>query len=218
MPFTLSPSSLSLFSECPRCFWLHYKKKIRRPDWPFPSLPSGMDRIIKKHFDNFMEKDKLPPELFSLKGVKLFKDKKLLEIWRNNRKGIRWMDRKGNTLRGAMDCVLLKRKNLIVLDFKTRGFPLKEDSASYYFNQLAIYNLLLNKNGYATENYAYLLFYHPDRVKPNGNVVFNADLVKMPVSPGKAETLFKKALKTLNSKQPKPARDCGLCKWAKEYV
>ncbi|MEK6875437.1 MAG: hypothetical protein AABX30_02030 [Nanoarchaeota archaeon] len=50
------PSSLSLMKECPRCFWLAQHNVWQRPAGIFPSLPSGMDAILKKHFDKFMEK------------------------------------------------------------------------------------------------------------------------------------------------------------------
>lgn len=30
----------------------------KRPDTIFPSLPSGMDRILKDHFDKFMKRAK----------------------------------------------------------------------------------------------------------------------------------------------------------------
>ena len=59
--FKLSPSQLNLFKECPRCFWLHHHKVWKRPAGIFPSLPSGMDRILKAHFDKFMEKGQMPP-------------------------------------------------------------------------------------------------------------------------------------------------------------
>ena len=67
MTYKFSPSSLSLLKDCPRCFWLRFNKKINRPDSIFPSLPSGMDKILKEHFDKFMKKGELPPELSELK-------------------------------------------------------------------------------------------------------------------------------------------------------
>ena len=86
----LSPSSLNLFLDCPRCFWLQIVKKVRRPSGVFPSLPSGMDKILKAHFDNFMAKGKLPPELKRedcVNGCSLFNDAELLKVWRSNLKG-----------------------------------------------------------------------------------------------------------------------------------
>ena len=104
MNFKLSPSSLSLMKECPRCFWLAQHNVWKRPASIFPSLPSGMDRILKNHFDKFRYSDKLPPELCEnseCNGMKLFNDKEELKIWQNNFKGISWKDKNGNELHGA---------------------------------------------------------------------------------------------------------------------
>ncbi|HOI18674.1 MAG TPA: PD-(D/E)XK nuclease family protein [Candidatus Woesearchaeota archaeon] len=213
MPYKFSPSSLSLLKECPRCFWLAFNKNVKRPAGIFPSLPSGMDGILKNHFDRFMEKGELPPELQELNGdVKLFDDAELLKVWRSNFKGIQWTDKEGNLFRGAVDNILKKGKKLIVLDYKTRGYPLKEDTAEHYQNQLDIYNFLLRKNDYLTEDYAYLIFYHPDKVNDDGSVIFNTDIVKMKINIKNAESIFKKALKTLKREMPEPADDCDYCK------
>lgn len=214
---SLSPSSLNLFKECPRCFWLQLREGVKRPDSIFPSLPSGMDRVLKAHFDSFRDKGELPPELSKLKGYALFDDPALLEVWRNNRKGITWTDSKGNVLRGAVDNLLKKGDKLVVLDYKTRGFPLKEDTAAHYQDQLNIYNFLLQKNGYKTEDYAYLLFYHPSRVLASGEVVFHTDLVKMEVDVDNAEKLFRKGLKALEGSIPDASKECGFCGWAVNY-
>src|SRR3989344_2646762 len=185
MTFKLSPSSLSLMDECPRCFWLDKHKVWKRPASIFPSLPSGMDGILKKHFDRFMAKGELPPEIkdhHHTKSLKLFDNVELLKIWRNNLKGIRWEDDKGNVIFGAVDNVLMKGKKLIVLDYKTRGFPVKDDTAEHYQNQLDIYNFLLRKNGYETEDYAFLLFYYPKEVKETGEVIFDTMLARREIN------------------------------------
>jgi hypothetical protein len=215
MAYSFSPSSLSLLKDCPRCFWLQFNRGIKRPSGIFPSLPSGMDRILKEHFDSFMEKDGLPPELKQLSGeAKLFSDVVRLDEWRNWRKGLRWEDGEGNVLTGALDNVLQKGKKLIVLDYKTRGFPLKEDTHEHYQDQLDIYNFLLRKNGYMTEDYAYLLFYHPTRVTEKGDVVFHKDLVRVDVDAKNAEKILRKALDVLRGEMPDHADGCGYCEWA----
>ena len=211
MPPTLSPSSLSVFKSCPRCFWLQINKGIYPPSGIFPSLPSGMDKILKSHFDSYRGKS-LPPELSSLKEEILFPDKPLLDDWRNWRKGLKW-EHNSYTLTGAVDDILKKGEKLIVLDYKTRGFPIKEDTASYYQDQLDIYTLLLKKNGYQVEDYAYLIVYHPLRVERDGNVVFHRDLVKIKVSTKSAEKLFNDAIKTLEGPLPPPSKDCECCGW-----
>jgi len=214
MPYKFSPSSLSLLKECPRCFYLRFNKGIKRPDTIFPSLPSGMDKILKAHFDSFVGKEKLPPELKDMNGeIALFDDTEVLVVWRNNFKGIQWTDEKGNLFRGAVDNILQKGKKLIVLDYKTRGYPLKEDTAKHYQDQLDIYTFLLRKNGYETEDYAYLLFYHPDKVNENGDFVFHTDLVRMGISVKNAERIFNEAVKVLEGDIPEASDNCQFCKW-----
>ena len=211
MKFKLSPSALNLMQECPRCFWLAQHKVWKRPAGIFPSLPSGMDKILKIHFDKFMEKGQMPPELCehqSCVNMKLFNDKELLKVWQSNFKGVSWKDRKGNELHGAVDNILVKGKKLIVLDYKTRGYALKDDTAEHYRNQLDFYNFLLRKNYYQTEDFSFLLFYVPKEVMPTGEVIFDTTLVEMKVNVKNAEKIWKKALKLLNGDCPKKS-----CEW-----
>src|SRR3989344_362664 len=112
----------------------------------------------------------------------LFDDEELLKVWRSNFKGIQWEDKQGNILRGAVDNLLKKGKKLIVLDYKTRGFALKDDTHEHYQDQIDIYNFLLRKNKYQTENYSFLLFYVPTEVLETGEVIFETTLKKMKVN------------------------------------
>jgi hypothetical protein len=215
MNFKLSPSALNLMKECPRCFWLTQHKVWKRPSGIFPSLPSGMDRILKVHFDKFRDQGKLPPELCgdnTCEGMKLFSDEELLKIWQNNRKGISWEDENGNILKGAVDNILVKDGKLVVLDYKTRGYDLKEDTHEHYQNQLDTYNFLLRKNGYKTEDFAFLLFYVPKEVTPTGEVIFDTTLKKMKISVDNAEKIWKEAIKMLNEECPKES-----CEWCERF-
>jgi len=214
--FRLSPSSLNLMQECPRCFWLAQHKVWKRPSGIFPSLPSGMDKILKIHFDKFRDKAQMPPELCehqSCVNMKLFTDKEKLKIWQSNFKGVLWKDKKGNELHGAVDNILVKAKKLIVLDYKTRGYALKEDTAEHYRLQQNIYNFLLRKNGYETEDYFFLLFYVPKEVMATGEVIFDTELVKMKVDVEMAEKVWKNAIKLLNGECPvlPKGRECEWC-------
>ena len=219
MPYKFSPSSLSLLKDCPRCFWLHFRKGVRRPSGIFPSLPSGMDRVLKVYYEKFIVRGGLPPELTESglvpDSLKMFDDIKKLKVWQNNFRGIQWTDREGNLFRGAVDSMLIDSRTgkLVVLDFKTRGYPLKEDTAEHYRNQLDIYNHLLRKNGYKTEDYALLAFYHPTSVEENGKVNFRADIVKMKVDVVNAENIFSEAVRVLKGDMPGPSEECGFCNW-----
>ena len=204
--------------DCPRCFWFKLVKKVSRPDSIFPSLPSGMDKILKIHFDKFMEKGELPPEIreYGLgNGYKLFDDKATLDIWRNNFKGIQYKDKtSGILLRGAVDNIMTKGKKLIVLDYKTRGYPLKEDTHKHYQTQMDIYNFLLRKNGHDTADYTYLLFYYPNKVQKTGEVIFDTKIIKIKTSASDGEKIFKKAIKILKMEEPPKAdKECQFCKY-----
>ena len=212
--YKLSPSAINLMKECPRCFWLTQHKVWKRPAGIFPSLPSGMDRILKIHFDKFRERGELPPELCEnkiCKNMKLFDDKEKLKIWQSNFKGISFVDKDGNELHGAVDNILVHGKKLIVLDYKTRGYPVKDDTAEHYRLQQNIYNFLLRKNSYSTEDYFFLLFYVPKEVLPKGEIIFDTELIKMKVDVKIAEKTWKDALKLLNSGCPNKS-----CEWCEE--
>lgn len=207
---------MNLFKECPRCFWLEKHKEWKRPSGIFPSLPSGMDKILKIHFNKFRDKGLLPPEIYEngyCKGMKLFgeneKELALMKQWQNNFKGIRHEDNKGNILSGAVDNILKKGSKLIVLDYKTRGFPVKEDTHKHYQLQMDSYNYLLRKNNWKTEDYTFLLFYVPTEVTETGEVVFDTTLKKIKTNPENAEKTFKKAIKCLEGECP--GKGCEWC-------
>ena len=210
----LSPSTLNLYKNCPRCFWNHFNG-LKRPAGIFPSLPSGMDRVLKDYFDFYRKNKQVPPEVEEL-GADLFNEP-VLKDWQNNFRGIVWTDKKtGVILRGAVDDMLVKDGKLIVIDFKTRGFPLKEDTHKHYQDQLNIYNFLLRKNKRKVTNYGYLIFYHPKKACTGKRCIFefHTDLIKMKLSQSAAEKLFRDAVKVLkSSKPPKASKDCGFCRW-----
>ncbi len=214
MTYTLSRHSLELYQDCPRCFWLSVNKKIERPKGPFPSLPSGMDLAIKRYFDTYRKKHLLPPEIHSFDG-RLY-DGPEFNTWRNNGKGIQWRDEQGNTLRGAIDDLLITPENkLVVLDYKTRGFKVKEDTTHYYEFQLKTYKFLLESTGQKVENYGYLLFYYPDNVRPRGGIAFHKDLRKIPLTTEGIREVFDTALEVLAlQKPPRQSDTCGYCSWS----
>lgn len=105
---------------------------------------------------------------------------------------------------------------MIVLDYKTRGYPLKDDTLSHYQDQMDIYNLLLRKNGYETEDYTYLLFYYPHQVEENEYVCFKTELITIQIGIKNAEQIFQKAVDILEGDCPEPDKECVFCRWANE--
>lgn len=215
----LSPTSgLSLFLECARCFWLHYNKNVHRPRGIFPSLPSGMDLVIKDYFDQY--RGALPPELVGkVKGV-LLDDLPLLKRWRNWRTGMEYHDAKRDaTLFGALDDCLFVEGRYAPLDYKTKGSaPRDGDGERYYQTQLDVYTLLLQKNHYKVADVGYLIYFFPRTVHERGMVQFEVHPVKINTKPERAERIFFAAVDCLKGTLPKHHSSCEYCVWNRDRM
>lgn len=218
--FKLSPSTLNLFLECPRCFWLDKIKNIKRPRGIFPSLPSGMDRAIKVYFDSFRAKNKLPPELDGkdFEGIKLYSDQAQLNRWREWRTGLGYQDEDGSVLSGALDDLLVKGDRYSPFDYKTKGSVTTEaDAVKYYQNQLDCYAFLLETNHLPTLGYAFLFYYSPKSVSERGSVLFELQAIKIATDIERARTTFRKAITLLKSTQPISSLNCEYCAWLRKF-
>lgn len=168
----ISRSGLKLFLECPRCFWLNLRHKVKRPPgYPF-TLSIAVDYLVKKEFDKYREKGELPPVLknFGIKDAKLYDGDNLSE-WRNNFKGISYFDESLNArLYGAVDDILeFSDGTLAVIDYKSSG---AKEIAIYddYRKQMDVYNYILKQNGYDIYSEAFFVFY---KVIKEGETGFN---------------------------------------------
>jgi len=209
----LSPSALSLFKECPRCFWLHYKQDVKRPSGAFPSITGGMDRVIKDYFDTY--RGALPPELEGKIKGNLIPDVELLKKWRHWKSGLEYIDDSiGAKIYGALDDCLVDDGVYIPLDYKTRGSaPKSGDSEKYYQTQLDTYALVLKVNGYPVGDVAYLIYYFPEKAENHGVVKFNIQPVELNASPDNAKMLFEEAVSVLKADVPGTNKSCDFCSW-----
>lgn len=219
----LSPSTLNLFLECPRCFWLHINENIHRPRGPFPSLPMGMDSVIKIYFDKYRAKNELPPEIQGKVEGKLINDLELLNKWRNWKTGLEYKDEVlGVSLFGALDDCLVDSSTsseqvyYIPVDYKTRGSePRKGESEKYYGNQLNCYTLLLEENSRLVRNFGYLIYYYPKEVEGGGRFNFNVEVIRLNTDPKQAKKVIEDAVKLLNSPIPPHHSECEYCIWGR---
>lgn len=210
----LSPTTgLGLFRDCPRCFWLHYNTGVQRPRGIFPSLPGGMDLVIKDYYDHY--RGDLPPELKGKVKGTLLTDMSLMNTWRNWRTGMEYHDESRNAvLFGALDECLMLNGKYIPLDYKTRGSePRDGDSERYYQTQLDTYGLLLQANGYPVEKFAYLVYYYPEQVGEEGAVKFNVYPIELTLDPNRAKKIFEEAVATLRGGEPTSSANCEYCTW-----
>jgi len=226
MNIKLSPSSLALFMECPRCFWLEKVKHIPRPSCVFPSLPSGVDRVLKRYFDEHRAKGTLPEGLKGKFHGRLYGDIKNLKVWRNSMRGLRFRDEEtGIMLIGAIDDLFVTNNNLYApIDFKTRGFPRNENTHKFYRLQMDLYSFLLKKNALPPADFAILIFYHPVSIgdmHENNNkcsITFCYDTVKLPTNYHEGEKIFMEAIDCLFGDEPEPSEECRWCKWVEKLT
>ena len=218
--YKLSPSTLSLYLECPRCFWLSKNRNIGRPRGIFPSLPGGMDRVIKTYYDECRRKGTLPEELKALapRGVSLFRDQARLDLWRNWKTGLAYRNPDRNVLFGAIDDLLVMDSSHIPFDYKTKGSPSSEESAvKYYRHQMDCYAFLLEANGMKTTGFAFLLFYSPREAEDGGKVAFEVQPIRIETDPARAQKVFEDALVLLKADLPVSSSGCEYCTWLRHF-
>jgi len=209
----LSPSALSIFLDCPKCFWLDRNKNIKRPRGIYPSLPIGMDSIIKTYFDKYRVRNEIPPEVKDKLPGKLFSNMAMLERWRSwFQTDLSHEDSTINaTLSGALDDCLTEDGLYIPLDYKTRGSELTDDPRKYYQNQLDCYCLILDSSGFKTKGVAYLLYFWPLEVFEKGMIQFKVEPIRIETNIDSAKKIFFDAVTCLNQEMPIASPNCEYC-------
>lgn len=212
-PYRLSASSLALLLECPRCFWLQVNEDLRRPRGPFPSLPGGIDTALKAHLDEYRAGGELPPDLRGKVPGALFADQRQLDRWRDALRGdLRFLDRALDVeVTGGLDDLLVENGALTPLDFKTRGWAVKEDTHKHYQHQLDLYAWLLEKLGHQTSGRGVLLFFSPVAYAGEGKVKFRIEPVEMHTDTKRAASLLERAVGVLRGSLPKKHEECAFC-------
>lgn len=208
----LSASTLRVFRECPRCFWLHLNKRIERPRGPFPSLPSGIDRVLKAYFDTYRKRGMLPPLMQGKLDGKLATNALTL--------GFNDARLKTRLLGKLDDCLTLADQRLAPLDHKTRasspdsvGYTMK-----YYKFQMDVYTLLLERNGHPTSRTAYVVYYFPVGGELHNGFPFEVTVHKIATNPDAAYEVFTAGCRCLAGSIPPPGEACEFCRWAEATV
>ncbi|MCM8791682.1 MAG: PD-(D/E)XK nuclease family protein [Candidatus Omnitrophica bacterium] len=203
----LSASSLNLFLECPRCFWLYVNRGIERPRIPVATITTGLDRVIKNYFNFYRTKNILPPLLEGkLRAVLVSFPIKWLE----------YVDIKEDAkLGGYLDeCIKLEDKYYAALDHKTRGVVPEEIHHSYQL-QMDVYTFLLEQNGFLTKRVAYIVYYIPNKIDENNNFHFDIILKEIKTDPLSAKKVFYDAIKIIKGPLPTLNESCDFCNWIK---
>jgi CRISPR/Cas system-associated exonuclease Cas4 (RecB family) len=210
----LSASTINLYQDCPRCFWLKIKQGISRPSGPVSTLPSGMDYTLKNYYDFWREKNELPPMLKDQLPGKLLPDKEKIS-WLRSR-GFYFVERGlGFKIEGMLDdALILGDESIIPLDNKTRGFPLQEIHKSLEL-QMSVYTYLLKKNNLKTKNLAYLAYWYLDHknMDLDDPLRFNITIEEVITEPEKVENILKEIKQVLDELMPQASSSCDFCKY-----
>jgi hypothetical protein len=209
----LSPTSLGLFIDCPRCFWLQMKQGIKRPEAPMSTVPNGLDLALKWYFDRYRNSQGLPPILQGKMEGSLVPDQDEISKFRSHSFGF-WEDSLDAGFYGMLDeCVIEQGKLYAPLDHKTRGFPPKETHEAY-IRQVSAYALMLRRNGYPTSASAYLVYYYPLRESDSlhNGFPFAVEVRRVATEPDQIYRVFVNAVGVLRSQVcPQARKTCAYC-------
>jgi hypothetical protein len=220
-PVTVSPSSLMDFIKSPHLYYLARMKGVAWPRGAFPSLPDGVDDVLKKHYDRWRPAG-LPPEVrnFGVSG-KLYPAQAVVDKARTRgKKGLAPVvvtavvngKTYGVLLQGEMDELLLCHDGRVgVWDNKTKGAAPKgeEDALKWYGVQMDAYSLILEaqpKEFWGDDAplgvypYAHLAYYFPEKADgaaETGEVRldFRAQVVRIPCSSLRAKALVQEVVR-----------------------
>jgi CRISPR/Cas system-associated exonuclease Cas4 (RecB family) len=163
-PFKVSRSKIELFMQCPRCFWLDVRLKIKRPDGPPFNINKAIDELLKKEFDAYRAKGEPHPIMTDnqIKAVPM--QHANLDNWRHNFTGVATLHAPTNLhVFGAIaDIWANDAGEAIVVDYKATAkaseVSLDADWQISYKRQLEVYQWLLRQNGIKVSDTGYFVY------------------------------------------------------------
>jgi CRISPR/Cas system-associated exonuclease Cas4 (RecB family) len=163
-PYKISRSKIELYTQCPRCFWLDARLKIKRPSSPPFRINSAIDELFKKEFDTYRSAGKPHPIMTDnqIKAVPYVHAD--LEKWRHNFTGVQFIDPNTNLLvTGAVDDIWVDDEGqLIVVDYKATAksseVNIDSDWQMSYKRQMEVYQWLLRRNGFKVNKTGYFVY------------------------------------------------------------
>jgi CRISPR/Cas system-associated exonuclease Cas4 (RecB family) len=163
-PFKVSRSKIELYMQCPRCFWLDVRLKIRRPDGPPFNINKAIDELFKKEFDGYRLKGEPHPLMVEYKVQAVPFTHENLDQWRETFVGVRALHEPTNLMVfGAVDDIWVNDNGeLIVVDYKAtakqKDVSLDSEWQISYKRQMEVYQWLLRQNGFAVSDTGYFVY------------------------------------------------------------
>jgi len=211
----ISPKSLDLYFECPKCFWQLKNENIKRPGiFPY-QLNLEVDEILKQEFDYYRKTNKKHPllEANNIPG-RLFKNQTLLNKWRA--KGLSYTDYNAQLYGLVDDIIDFGDGKLAPFDYKTTSNNLSKISDRFQL-QMDIYTYLLEKNGYSTPRKGIMAFYLIDKDnKFKDKLPFRKEIKIIDTDPSYITKLFKEVVNFLKKEAPlNHSKECEYGTWLK---
>ena len=227
VPFKLSRSKIDLFMECAQCFYLDRRLGVGRPPgFPF-TLNNAVDSLLKKEFDLYRNQAAPHPFIreFGIDAIPFKHDK--LNIWRENFKGIEYVDDATNLLiTGAIDDIWVNPQNqIIIVDYKatskTSEVNLDAEWQRGYKRQMEIYQWLFLQNGFDVCPTGYFVYCNGDVGKPTFDKKLEFNIKVLPYAGN--DSWIPDALKEIkdclmSEKIPAMNEDCDYCNYRKNAV
>lgn len=162
--FKVSRSKIELFMQCPRCFWLDVRLKIKRPSGPPFQINKAIDELLKKEFDTYRVKKEPHPLMLDnqIKAIPYHHED--MDKWRHNFTGVFTQHGPTNLhIFGAVDDVWVNDEGeLIVVDYKATSknseITLDADWQISYKRQMEVYQWLLRQNGFKVNDTGYFVY------------------------------------------------------------
>ncbi|MGH7141884.1 MAG: PD-(D/E)XK nuclease family protein [Candidatus Saccharimonadales bacterium] len=163
-PFKISRSKIELFIQCPRCFWLDARLKLKRPNGPPFSLNKAVDELFKKEFDSYRLRGKAHPLMveFGVSAVPFRHER--LNSWRHTFSGVVALHKPTNLhIFGAVDDLWINDAGeVLVVDYKATAKEKDVDIDSAwqisYKRQIEVYQWLLRQNGLKVNDIGYFVY------------------------------------------------------------
>jgi CRISPR/Cas system-associated exonuclease Cas4 (RecB family) len=230
-PYKISRSKIELFMQCPRCFWLDARLKIKRPSSPPFNINKAIDELFKKEFDVHRAAG-TPHPIMTANEVKAIPYQHAdLDTWRYNFTGVATLHEPTNLhVYGAIDDVWVNDDGeLIVVDYKATAkqadVSIDSDWQISYKRQLEVYQWLLRQNGFDVSNTGYFVYtnarYDTDIDGFADRLEFKTKLIPYTGSDAWIEPTLEKMKKCLENDDMPPVGNaamggpCDFCEYAK---
>lgn len=226
--YKLSRSKIELFMQCPRCFWLDVRQKIRRPSGPPFNINKTIDELFKKEFDSYREQKKPHPLMSKNKIQAIPFAHEHLDKWRHNFTGVA-IDHQPTNLHiyGAVDDVWVNDdEELIVVDYKATSknaeITLDADWQISYKRQMEIYQWLLRQKGFKVSDKGYFVYTNArmDLDGFNDRVEFRTKVIEYDGNSEWVEPVIIKMKECIDADMPEVGTaamggPCDFCEYAK---